>query len=534
MHRSAPPSPGLEGKELKRTHLCTAFAGIAGMLLAAGTCEAKTSIKLELAATYQTGVYDEGAAEIPAFDPGTKRAFVVNGATNQIDVLDLTDPAHPLALAPLDVSGFGSPNSVATVRGIVAVAVEAVTVTDPGLVAFYTVKGKFLGTVAVGALPDMITFTPNGSKVLVANEGEAHDGVDPEGSVSIIDLSAGITNATAVTAGFGSFNADKAALQTSGVRFVSATATVAQDLEPEYIAVSADGKKAWVTLQENNALALIDIPAGTVTGIRALGTKDHSLANNPLDTSDRDDAIHIVTWPAYGMYMPDGIAAYQAKGKTYLVTANEGDDRGETARVKDLTLDSTAFPDAASLQKNENLGRLTVSTIDGDPDGDGDYDQLFAYGARSFSIWDETGALVFDSGAAFEEITAAQLPADFNSDNAENDSFDDRSDNKGPEPEGVAIGQVNGHTFAFIGLERIGGIMVYNIDNPTAPTFVQYINNRNFAGDAEAGTAGDLGPEGLVFVPEGRSPTGTALLIVGNEVSGSTSIYTVNRVPLAN
>jgi len=132
------------------------------------------------------------------------------------------------------------------------------------------------------------------------------------------------------------------------------------------------------------------------------------------------------------------------------------------------------FPNAATLQEGENLGRLNVSTIDGDTDGDGDYDALYAYGGRSFSIRSANGDLVFDSGSRLENITARLLPEAFNSDNAENDSLDSRSDNKGPEPEGVTVGRVDGRTYAFVGLERIGGVAVFDVSQPQAPFFVQY------------------------------------------------------------
>jgi Ca2+-binding RTX toxin-like protein len=230
------------------------------------------------------------------------------------------------------------------------------------------------------------------------------------------------------------------------------------------------------------------------------------------------------------MYQPDAIATFAVNGETYIVTANEGDARdydtfSEEVRVADLTLDPDAFPNADELQAEAALGRLTVTNTLGDPDGDGDFDQLFSFGARSFSIWDSAGNLVFDSGDDFERITAELLPDNFNSDNDENDSFDSRSDAKGPEPEGVVTGVVDGRTYAFIGLERIGGIMVYDVTDPVSPSFVQYINTRDFEGNAEAGTAGDLGPEGLVFIAAEDSPTGRPLLAVANEVSGSTTLY---------
>lgn len=512
------------------------IATATGLVAAVGVTWAEASspvsIRMELAGTYSTGVFDEGAAEIPAYAPSFKRLFVVNGAINGIDVLDISDPndPHPVpGLSPIRLADYGSPNSVAVKNGIVAVAVEAPTVTDPGTVRFYRPDGTFLNAVTVGALPDMLLFSKDGKTVLVANEGEPDGGLDPEGSISIIDLSKGVRRATATTAGFSAFNAMRAELQAKGVRFPDPAATVAQDVEPEYVALSPDGRKAWVTLQENNALAVVDVTAGAVTDIIPLGTKNHSRVGSGLDASDEDGRINIRPWPVRGMYMPDAIVAFEAEGRTWLITANEGDDRGETARVADLPLDPEKFPQASTQQLENNLGRLTVSQVDGDTDGDGDFDKLFAYGARSFSIWSGNGKLVHDSGDLIEKLTARAFPDDFNPDNSENDSFDLRSDNKGPEPEGVAVGAIDGRTYAFVGLERIGGVMSFDVTNPRSPRFVQYVNNRNFAGDPASGTAGDLGPEGLLFIPSWLAPTGVPLLVVANEVSGTTSLYFLRR-----
>ncbi len=504
----------------------------------------RQTVELTPLGTYASGIFGEGGAEIVTYDPSTGHAFVVNALEVSVDVLDLGDPARPLRIHTIDVSALGgSANSVDAARGILAVAVEAGVKTDPGLVAFYSTHDyRLLGTAPVGALPDMLTFTPDGRRVLVANEGEPsayeeRDGVapvDPEGSVSIVDISHGCARAGVRTADFRRFNGRREGLVKAGVRLFGPSATVAQDLEPEFIAVSGD--EAFVTLQENNALAIVDIDHARVKSVVPLGRKDHSKPGNGLDPSDRDGAIGIASWPVEGMYQPDGIAAYRVRGRTFLVTANEGDARdydglAEEVRVgsPSFKLDPEAFPNAAELKKNQALGRLTVSNQTGDTDGDGDFDEIHAFGARSFSIWDaSTGRLVYDSGQDIEEITARLLPAEFNSNHEENESFDTRSDNKGPEPEGVVLGRVGLRTYAFVGLERIGGVMVFDVTHPWRVEFETYVNPRAFTGDPEGGTAGDLGPEGLHFVPAWQSPTSKPLLLAGNEVSGTTSVYEVD------
>ena len=927
-------------------------------------------LELRVLGTYSTGL-GPGAAEIVSYDKQSRRLFVINAAASSVDILDLRNPQAPSLVKRLDLAALGSPNSVDVHNGVLAIAIQAPVKTDVGTVAFYNTDGLALGTVKAGSLPDMLTFTPDGRTVLVANEAEpsgyggATD-VDPEGAVSIVRVPQnkqewkkfGAGNVRTVD--FKQFNGQEAALRAKGIRIYGPGASAAQDFEPEYIAASADSRKAYVTLQENNAIAVVDIQKGKVTQLLPLGYKDYSatpavsasyewdnlptigrtvagqkmtlggfsglafegttrdgklkfithtdrgpnaeptgilrpfvlpqftprivrftldpdsgrfdlteqiefkrpdgkpltglpntaisadasqpyndevpvdlfghrlpldslggdfeaiviaddgsfwlgdeyrpaiyhfdtkgvllqryvpigthaaagkpvpapgvagefgiealpaaiaqrrqnrgvealaerdgklyafvqspirnpvsLANgalnalrnvrvvefdprtlatrqflyemdNPvplnasdtradkigdatatgngeflvverdddnvpaielssitkkvysfalgtatdisgvdivypvlrngvtvnlsldqmtaaelavvgvrgisktlhvdlaaagyasvqkveglallddgrlavindndfgvaqiqvdnttglfklapgympeavtlglidvpgLDASDRDSKISIRAWPLRGMYQPDAIAAYQAKGRTFLVTANEGDARdwpgfAEEARVSTLTLDGAVFPDAATLKAAGNLGRHTVTKALGDDGTDGDFEQLYTLGGRSFSIWSSTGAQVFDSGSQFERITGFAEPARFNASN-DNANFDDRSDNKGPEPEGIAVGEIDGRTYAFIGLERVGGIMMYDVTEPSSPFFVDYLNNRDFA----AGT-GDLGPEGVHFISAHESPNGQPLVAVANEVSGTVTIYAVKK-----
>ncbi len=513
--------------------LVLAGATLAGLTAGSGASGSAASIELSALGTYETGIFAGGAQEIVAYDPETERLFVVNAGLDTVDILDTSDPAAPDKIGAIDTSQLGSPNSVDVHDGLVAVALEADPKTDPGTVAFFTADGTELAAVEVGALPDMLTFSPNGRFVLVANEGEPNDdySVDPEGSISVIDLQGGIASLTqddVRTAGFERF--EKAKLP-AGVRIFGPGATVAQDLEPEYVAVAPDGRTAWVTLQEANAVAVVDVKRALVTEIKALGLKDHLLAGNGLDPSDRDGGIAIANWPVYGMYLPDGIESYGFKGRTFYVTANEGDARAyetfeEEVRVSALPLDPAAFPDAAFLKNNARLGRLTVTNASGDTDGDGDFDQIHVFGARSFTIWNEGGKVVFDSGDAFERLTS--IPGEFNSNHEEGNSFDTRSDNKGPEPEGIELGVVGKRLYAFVGLERLSGIMVWDVTSPHGPRFVQSIDNRDFAGSPPAGTAGDLGPEGLHFIAKKDSPIGVPLLAVANEISGTTTLYRID------
>ncbi len=959
-------------------------------LLSVATCVALPvsgasphSISVAPIGSVAAGSFLTSAAEIAAHDPATQRLFVVNAQAAQIDVISIANPAAPTTVGEIDVTSYGAvANSVAVRDGLIAVAVEAAVKTDAGKVVFFDSALQFVSQVTVGALPDMLTFTPNGRFVLVANEGEPNNAytIDPEGSVSIIDLSGGVENLTQSkvrTAGFVPFNnvARDPAIRIFGLN----NPTVAQDLEPEYITVSQDSKTAWVTLQENNAMAVIDITSATVKKLVPFGYKDHaavgaattlynfapadvpsigttlagqeiplggfsglafegidpatgnlkfaahtdrgpnaepdpvtgrrpfllpdfapevvrlnldrkagkltltqriqlkdsagnlltglpntaivggtastayndeipvdllgnvltrdplgadlegivfladgsfwmcdeyrpalyhfdttgtlirrvvpigtaaaagqpagtfgeehlpavltqrrqnrgfeaialdngriyawvqsplrnpasasngalngnrnirlvefnpasnatrqfiyvmdnpnlgaapnsradkigdaqSLGNgeflvierdddklpddaattiekkvyqfnlagatalsaaqstgligatgktvdqltvaemvannirpvekqlfvdlnvagynltekteglavidpytiavindndfgvaqitvnldgtftrnytpepiqlgivevrhNALDASDRDGVgnagkINIRPWPIKGLYMPDAIASYKIGSKTFLVTANEGDAREyivkdpvtgvetpvyvENVRLgsNSVVLDPVKFPNAAVLKDSDNLGRLNITSASGRNPVTGVYEEIFAFGARSFSIWDADGGLVFDSNDDLERLTASRFPANFNASNSNND-FDGRSDDKGPEPEGVVVGKVFGKDYAFIGLERIGGLVVYDISDPSAPFFVDYVNNRDFTQPVATPGAGDLGPEGLIFIKPEDSPNGNPLVVVANEVSGTTTVYEITKV----
>lgn len=933
-HRVLKPSVILIVAALVLTTLVT-LASQSAQAQAGGTVPPVT---LNVLGTYATGLYDEGAAEIVTYDAATQRAFVVDGGNASIDILDISNPLSPTLVSQIDVTPYGDgATSVDVHDGVLAAAVPNEETQANGAIVFFTTDGEFIAQVEAGALPDMVTFTPDGTKVMSANEGEPNDDYDndPEGSVTIVDISGGVETVTQENVTQVSFAAFNEAALDESIRIYGPAATVAQDLEPEYIAVSADSATAWVTLQENNALAVIDLQAGEAITITGLGFKDWSrpqatvdlyefidlpvlgttaagqdilqggfsglyfegideatgnylflthpdrgpnpdpvdvdddglgerpfalpdyqaqwqrFALNPesgeiiwgdvtllstadgtpitglpnlageegyayadeepidlmgnkleldpygadmegivmaddgtywmvdeyrpaiyhfgadgvlieryvpegsnneeeginvgveafpaiyaqrranrgfeavayydgtlyafiqspiddpdtrndansrsgtsvrilafdtatattvgeyvymieggavdkigdavalsatemlvierdsafgptaqkfifqidlsnatnlqevdvpqglqrqseaglamagimpvaktlyvdlaevgyyagdkpeglalidentlavlndndfgtsavfstttglldepssvtpvilgiihlkpqgLDASNEDGMINIQPWPVHGMYQPDAIAAYEVDGETYLITANEGDARdydgySEEERIGDLVLDLTVFPNAAELQADENLGRLNSTTAGTDTDGDGLVDRLLTYGARSFTIWNSAGELVWDSGSEIAAIIAEQYPDDFNA-NGDNGSFDNRSDDKGTEPEAVTTGVINGVPYAFIGLERIGGVMVYDVSDPTAPTFIQYVNNRDFSAETEA-ESGDVAPEGLKFVAGEDSPTGTPLLLVANEVSGSTTIFEI-------
>ena len=471
----------------------------------------------------------EGYAEISAYDPTSKNIFVVNAVDSSIDIVNLEEliaGTHEITRVTFD----GEPNSVALCGGTAAVAVANNDKQANGAIHFLDSDGTKLSNVAAGALPDMVTFTSDCGYALSANEGEPDDDyiVDPEGTVTIVAAPssgnwADATSSGVTTANFNAYDNQKATLIADGVRIFGPScdadgctdggASVSQDLEPEYIGISGDDKTAFVVLQEANALAMVDIASAEVTNLVALGAKDMSL--HMFDMSDRnpeDGGYNASSWPVMSFYMPDAMACYSVSGNDYCVTANEGDSRdydgySEEVRGDDLDLDDTAFPNEEQLLQKDHLGRLKVTTANGDTDGDGDYDIIYGYGGRSFSIWDSTGKQVYDSGNEIEVNVVAEDGTWMNS------YTGSRSDDKGPEPEGVDVGVIDGKIYAFIGLERSGGVMVYDITDVNAPVFFEYMYFPDH-----------VSPEGITFISASDSPTDNPLLVVNNEVSGTTFV----------
>ncbi|MFZ4104236.1 MAG: choice-of-anchor I family protein [Sediminibacterium sp.] len=455
-----------------------------------------------------------GAAEITAFDSETDRLFAVNNGTeNKIDVLDMSNPALVTVIKSISMLPYGGyVNSVAVSNGKLAAAIESTNKQAAGkIVVFNTSTYAEIKSINVGALPDMVTFSPDGKYIISANEGEPSNDYlnDPEGSVSIIK----VADYSVTTLNFASFESQLASLASKGFRIFGPGKNFVKDIEPEYVTVSDDSRTAYVTLQENNAIAEIDLMTATIKKITPLGFKDYSLAANAIDVSDRDSKIEFApVAKLYGMYMPDAIAYFNYNGTPYLFTANEGDSREYTAftemkRVKDVSLDATNFPTATTLKTDAVLGRLNITTTLGDTDGDGDFDALYSLGSRSFSVWNATtGSQVFDSKNELD-IKAKDLAI-----------YDDgRSDDKSVEPESVTIGRVGSKSIAIIGLERADAFAIYDITIPTAPVFIKMYKT----GDA---------PEGLLFIPASKSPINQSLIVTSNENDGTIKIYKTTKL----
>ncbi len=518
-----------------------------------------------------------GGSEIISFTThdNTLLATVANAGASAaygVQLMTLSSGATLSERAYIDYSTmFGTVSAISSVSSVaadpsnrgfgVATLVPTANTTTQGKLAFFDLTSGFSGgsrtlvTLDVGFHPDSVTFSADGSKLIVVNEGEFNAGVtnpsttgNSPGSISVIDLSsitsasqvASLTNGSVSTFDFsasnlasgvslaGIRNPSVAALGTSGVLISSvpdfnALATSDPDfykgMEPEFAAVL--GNKVHVTLQENNAIATFDLTTNKWAAVNNPGT-----ITQTIDASDQDGPSISINDTVKGLPMPDTMRAFTSGGTNYLITVNEGDARVDDRDVSrfgstsgntsmNTILDPSLVSDPSRV--NSVLGRLNVSRLNGDNNGDGKIDEAVMIGTRSMTIWNaDTGAKVWDSGQStstnFETILASLDPTRFNMNNGLTSNFDTRSDDKGPEPEALTIGQFGSSLLAFVGMERQNGLMVYDITNPNTPTFVSYLNSQ---------TDGLISPESMVYIPISQSPTGSALLITGYEGTGS-------------
>ncbi|MDF5277203.1 alkaline phosphatase [Vibrio parahaemolyticus] len=525
--------------------------------------------------------FDTSAAEIVNYDACTDKLYVVNAQAKRVDVLSLNESSAPSQTDFIDLTDvgtstgieIGAANSVAVFNGLVAVAIENNNKQEDGLIALYRSDDlSLITTFKTGALPDMVGFSKDGRYIATANEGEPNSdySIDPEGSVTLVDLSKGINNADVTQIGFGEFDGVRSDELPKAVRISGPNASIVQDLEPEYLTF-ADNGKIYVALQENNAMAIIDPQSQSVEKIVALGEK--SWSNSKLDASNKDKIIgNLKSYPQLvGLYMPDTLDSYSVNGQTYIVSANEGDGREYGFKTTQAECDQAGFkwdeddyqgtpdytnvkgsclshidevrgkklkvttdhPLAGALKDNKQLARLKVIKPNHTLNAE---ENVQAFGARSFSIWNENGELVFDSGDDFATVALLNEGKHFNSTNDSNSSGDDRSDDKGIEPEAIEVAKINGRYYAFIGLERQGGIMVYDITEPKQAQFLHYVNHRDYtqpvctlvedrecANDTYNPKAGDLAPESINYFTR----NGQHFIAVGNEVSGTTSVFRI-------
>lgn len=496
-----------------------------------GYYDEEGSLKLELSGRFNSGAMnpDGGSLEIVQYNPENGFAYAVSGVKGKLIAVDLNDSLDSEKVVNLNgveydvksmVNGFayGDITSVAISPNgkSLAVAIQAEDYSKSGVAALFSCEAdgtlKLVDTVEVGVQPDMITFADD-NIILTADEGEPRNGIngiDPKGSVTVINIS-DENKLTAKSIYFDSFDEKRAELTAAGV-LIQKDAQPSTDFEPEYIAVS--GNTAYVSLQEANSIAVLDIANGEFTGVYPLGLQDYGKTAVDLQ---KNGEIKLEKYEnVYGIKMPDGISVAKINGKTYILTANEGDSRADWAGLNN-EYESVTSP-TGNVTLDSKVVWFNATMWDGL-----DENSAYVFGGRSFSIYEATEnglALVYDSGSDFENITAEKLPDYFNASN-DKITLDNRSGKKGPEPETVVTGTIESKTYAFIALERIGGIMVYDITDPQNAQFVNYVNSREF----DDAIKGDVSPEGLCFIPAAQSKNGQNILLAACEVSGTLAAY---------
>lgn len=469
---------------------------------------------------------DGGVAEIVKYNKYNQTMYLVSGKTQSVHIVNLNNvnsnsntTLEATKTVTLESIGINDADDITSVDVSpdgkeIAIAIQHKDYDKNGYIARFDANGQLINIHEAGIQPDMITYSPDGSLILTANEGEPRQGyeddtVDPKGSITALDTNTNQSYDIDFTA-FDSAES-RAALVADNVIIKKDTAP-SVDFEPEYITISNDSLTAYVTLQEANSIATIDLTTKQVTRVDSLGFKDYSSGDNKVDLYKKDDAINITNTNEFlGIYMPDGISSYEVDGKTYLLTANEGDSREWGDYINEV-----------EEKYGESESKIVTLNTD-DYDGFDDLSKKYLFGGRSFSIIDaSTMTMVSDSNGEFEEITAKLLPEYFNCSN-DDISFEDRSGKKGPEPEDIKTMIIDGKVMAFIGLERIGGVMMYDVSDPTNPTYVDYLNLRDFSDDI----SGSVSPEGLCTVSAKDSPTNKPMLIIANEVSGDVNVVEV-------
>lgn len=455
-------------------------------------------------------------AHAPAGIPGQKAEIVAYDARSDtlwvagVVGVDVLNRASGQLVAQIDIRHLGAVNSVAIHGGLAALAVEnGLDRTQPGSVVFFDTRTRRQvgAPVGVGALPDMLTFTPNGRQVVVANEGTPNprpaaaglSADDPAGSVSLIDVRTRAVTTLAIDPGIPGYDTLRLFPEFGSLPTQPATYSP-YDPEPEYIAIDRSGRFAYVVLQEANGVAVLNLKKKRFERIYSLGLKDFSLPGNEIDPNDRDGKIELRSAPVQGLYQPDTIAAYEHRGRTYLVMANEGDSRDNgDDDGEDERRGAAGSGEAEYVPDGSELARLTLSNVDSAKGG-----PLVAFGGHSFSIRDAAGRIVFDSGSQLER-EAIRLGL-----------YDEgRSDNKGVEPEGVALLRIEGRVLAFIGLERTlkAALAVYDVTDPEAVEYIDMIVSE-----------GDRSPEGLTAFKAGHRH----YVAVANEVSDTTSLFEIS------
>lgn len=507
---------------------------ILALLFSVSSSALRAQLKTEMIKREIAGPFNSKATSRVDFDRQTQYLYSTDVGNNQVEYWDyqrINKPAYQGSFK-LDTY-FSTISDIDANMGSVAVAGYS-SEQSAGRVVIFDANGQYQTQVIVGALPREVRFDRINSKLLVSCAGAPNDdySIDPQGSFAIININSTANNITQADVQLLDFTLLDTTQFDPGIRIFgnNGQQLASQDVEPAGFSISDNGGKAYLSLQKNNAMAVIDIPSASLDTIVALGYKDYG--QSALDASDVKPSIDIRSYTnLFGMYQPDGMAFLAQNGQQYVLTANEGSARrttgfNEVERVSRVPLDAQDFGNTFMLQRDTALGRLEVTTTMGNGN-DVLFDSLFTFGGRSFSIRDAQGALIWDSGDEFEQALATAFPQNFNSSEADNNSYKTQSDELGPRPELITVAEIDGVSYALISLAEMGGIMIYDISDAAQPVFVQYEILRDFSTPASDQQNNDLGISDIEFIDAFASPASIPMIVLSHELTGTITTYIV-------
>lgn len=362
----------------------------------------------------------ETAAEIVAASEDGMTLIYSDSPQEVIGFVDITDPETPVAAGTVALGG--EPTSVA-VQGdyaLVGVNTSADFINVSGELAVIDIANQTItATLDLGGQPDSVAVSPDGTYAAIVIENERDEDLE-EGVIP--QLPAGKLVVVALDGQPDSWSTTD--IDLTGLDGVLEPT----DPEPEYVDIN-DDNIAVVSLQENNAVVLVDLAAGTVLNSFSAGEVDLTMVDDTEEGALISQTASISDIPRE----PDGVTWL---GTDYFATADEGD-------------------------------------MDG--------------GSRGFTVFNTDGDVVWTSGNTMEHLTArfGHYP-------------DERSENKGNEPENAEFGVYGTERYLFVNSERSSLVFVYDVADFTRPVFKQVL------------PAG-VGPEGALAIPSRN------LLVVASE-----------------
>jgi hypothetical protein len=231
------------------------------------------------------------------------------------------------------------------------------------------------------------------------------------------------------------------------------------------------GYVAIVPLDENGMMQCDQQVRADVTGLAEVASEDPE--PEFVDVNEAGE-IAVTLQENNHLVVLDAAGEVLSHFSAGAVTLESVDTEEEGALTFENTqTDVPREPDALQWIDSDHF----VTANEGDMDG----------GSRGFTVFHKDGTVVYESGLSFERalIEIGHYP-------------EERSGNKGVEPEGMEFAVIDGKPMIFLLSERGSVIGVYDMTDPTAPVLAQLLPS-------------GIAPEGAVAIPERN------LLAIANE-----------------